>query len=241
MKKLIAISIVICGILILSACGKSNSSTESDSNTSISKSPLYVLSTSLSLRAKPSLSAKKIGLIGYGKSVLAFEKQNINNKLSVSGIKGLWLKVKTAGKTGYVFSGFLSKYPAPNLRKKDLLSYAKRYFKKIGSITTKKAGKNMVYKNQRYNKGLTVKTLVTTLSGTEYKESSLHFSEMSLTTGFLIARALFSTDGIGDTAMKTSFNKSYKNGKATIWKDNYGVVAAKTANGVKISFMEQAN
>ena len=242
MKKITTAAVLI--LFTLFSCGKSSSSSanpEGKNGNALSPLKLYVLSTSLSLRSRPSLRAAKLGLLRYGQTVRPFAAQDSEKRLSVSGIRGGWIKVKAAGRTGYVFSGFLSKFCAPSLYKKDLKAYAERFYKKSGSSSTKQESKNIVITSQPYTGGLTLKTQVMTLGTSKYTDYTLIFKGMRLTTGFLMARALMSTSGLGDYVMKAKYSGSLKKGRVEIWKTSQGVFAVKTSRGVEIRFMQQAD
>jgi len=243
MNRKIATTLVLIIMLIsfISSCGKSGSDNSNKINKiQFSVQRLYVLSNTLSLRNKPSLKSKRLNVIKYSSYVFAAKTQGIPKKLTVTGIRGQWLKVRFNNQIGYVFDGFISTYPAPSLSSKSLKKYVNRYFRKIGNIKTRRSGKNQVVKTQRYTRGVSLETLHTTVAGTVYKEDHIVISGISLGTGFLLARALFSSDGIQDHTMKLTYSKCRKGNKTVLWKQNLGVYAKKTGNRVEISFMENA-
>ena len=229
--------------LLLTACGKSSgeNSGNSSGKPGLAPYPLYILSTSLSLRAKPSLNAPKLGLLRYGQSVQSFISQEPGQELSVSGIPGRWLKVRASGRDGYVFSGFLSRLRSPDLRDKSLVKYAKKFYGTLSTPTVKQTGDKQTLSLQTCRGGVILEILTTKVGGTTFKEEALRITGISLPEGFLLARALFTTAGLGDRTMDATYAKSLKGDKVEIWKNNLGVVAVKKSGYIRISYMEQAN
>ncbi|WP_411822143.1 SH3 domain-containing protein [Leptospira sp. 'Mane'] len=71
----------------------------------------HVLS-SLRMRKEPSEKSEIIQNIQYGEKLKVVETSDLSGKFS--GIYGYWLKVNSGTKSGYVFSGFLSKLRTPS-------------------------------------------------------------------------------------------------------------------------------
>ena len=70
----------------------------------------YVLSIEgLNLRKNPATNAERVTVIPCKAEVQVLEKTDI--ALTMSGIKGHWVKVKYKNATGYVFDGFLTSIP----------------------------------------------------------------------------------------------------------------------------------
>lgn len=94
----------------------------------------------LNMRDKPDAKAAKVATIPYGAKVSV--QPNIGVKIPFEieefkgfTVKGYWLLVKYGDTEGFVFDGFLSRLPAPNLNDKEGME---AYFdKKIGKIGEK--------------------------------------------------------------------------------------------------------
>jgi len=67
----------------------------------------------LKLRVTPELSGQLIKVIPFGESITVIEATNISQ--TIEWMQGEWLKVAYQGLEGYVFDGFISKLPVPNL------------------------------------------------------------------------------------------------------------------------------
>lgn len=79
---------------------------------------LNVLALSgLNLREEPSVGSKSIVKVNCGESVEVLELPSV--KFTFEKINGYWLKVKYREKEGYIFDGYLSKYPAPENKGKE--------------------------------------------------------------------------------------------------------------------------
>ena len=92
----------------------------------------------LNMRDKPDAKAAKVATIPYGTKVTV--QVNIGIKISFEVeefkgfiVKGYWLLVKYGNTEGFVFDGFLSRLPAPNLTEKEgLENYLDKKIGKIG-------------------------------------------------------------------------------------------------------------
>ena len=97
-----------------------------------SNETLNVLAISgLKFRDKP--EGNVLQTIPYGSKVVTLEPKNYDYLKTVEGIKGAWVKVNFNGNFGYVFDGFLSSLPAPNLSDENLGVYVKREFRAISN------------------------------------------------------------------------------------------------------------
>jgi hypothetical protein len=132
--------------------------------------------------------------IPYGARVKALHAKSNANAETVEGIKGNWVKVEYNGATGFLFDGFLSALPVPELNGANLLAYTQRAFDKLSSqlpinyiedsngpaiLSTQlfQAGKDtVVYFADQYYEGLT---------------EFISIPNISLEEGYLLIRALF--------------------------------------------------
>lgn len=105
---------------------------------------LYIWAASgLNLRDKPDAKGTKLTTIPYGSKVIV--QPNIGAKVPFEveqfkdfSVKGYWLLVKYDNTEGYLFDGFLSKLPAPNLQKDEEEGRIETYLdKNIGKLGNK--------------------------------------------------------------------------------------------------------
>jgi hypothetical protein len=170
---------------------------------------IYVWAQSgLVLRDAPDLQSKKIGSLPFGTMVIPKmhkETDGIETSIEVipsciyegqnySGYKipGNWVQVSANGKIGYVFDGFLSKYPPPNSqdrKERSIDNYLTRVFgiashvMDLGtSLHVAKLDCNF-YKNgaSRQSRGV----------GDGLAKTTYMLPELSLEEGYLIANHFF--------------------------------------------------
>lgn len=85
----------------------------------------YVFANSgLNLREAPDLNSDVIIRLALGKRVKVYHDEASSTTMTIEGLEGKMVKVKSEGKSGYVFSGFLVPYPVPV--KNDFWSYANK-------------------------------------------------------------------------------------------------------------------
>jgi hypothetical protein len=83
---------------------------------------LNVLATSgMNLRDAP--KGTVLQKIPYGSRVKTLQAKSSTNPETIEGIQGNWVKVDYNGTSGFVFDGFLSTLPAPELSGNDLRNY----------------------------------------------------------------------------------------------------------------------
>ena len=106
----------------------------------LSNSNYYVWAKSgLSLRESPDKNSKKLTIIGYSENVTFIS--NTFEAFTVTEFNGFdytdnWFKIKHKNLTGYVFGGYLSKTPPPNIldETNNLTTYLNRVFTKTGYV-----------------------------------------------------------------------------------------------------------
>jgi hypothetical protein len=87
---------------------------------------LNVLATSgMNLRDAPKGNVLK--KIPYGSHIKTLQAKSSANPEMIEGIQGNWVKVDYNGTTGFLFDGFLSMLPAPEINGADLHLYAKKW------------------------------------------------------------------------------------------------------------------
>lgn len=93
---------------------------------------LHVLAVSgMNLRDAPKGNVLK--KIPYGARIKTLQAKSTTNSETIEGIEGNWVKVDFSGATGFLFDGFLSTLPAPELNGRNLLAYAERSFGRVSS------------------------------------------------------------------------------------------------------------
>jgi len=97
----------------------------------------YVLANSgLPIREKPSPKAAKLYKIPYNTKIKVDKFTGVEN--TFQGLKNYWAKVTYNGRTGYLFSGFLSRLKGPKYNLRSLKRYAFDTFKQIENTVIKK-------------------------------------------------------------------------------------------------------
>lgn len=159
---------------------------------------LYVLALSgLKLRDKPH-GDKVVATINYGDKLLVTGKPTQDYSFESEGIKGYWIKVTFGSKTGFVFDGFLSRYPAPEKSAKGLDDYATKSFKAMTKKTI--TGVSNCFEqgtSTNYAQFFQAKTGTVVVVEGDYYEGwtyELTLPSCTLEEGWLIARALFKVD-----------------------------------------------
>ncbi len=173
-------------ILLFMACGIAAAQwSYSEGKTGVKGASLNVLSVSgINLRQEPTTTSKVLVLVPYG-AKLTIEEVTDRSQ-DVDNFRGRFVKVTYKGKTGYLFAGFLSSLPAPDLKKPtNLDGYAVKYLGKGA-----KKGAATVYPNGIIHE---------VQSGEGSYAQKLTVPNISLEEGFLIARALASTLDAGFT------------------------------------------
>ena len=91
-------------------------------------STLFVSSVAgMSLRTKPSTQGEVLAVVKFGEQVMVLADANPRVSFVSTDVPGTWVKVKAGDKEGYIFDGFLSRYP-PMLVSNDFQQYLKEQF-----------------------------------------------------------------------------------------------------------------
>lgn len=152
---------------------------------------LNVLASSLNMRNKPSIKAKKTGRVPYGAKITALETST--KSFTSEGIKGHWVKVKYGKRIGYIFDGYLTKLPAPPKNCKGFKHYANSKLGKIGKKQTKKVQKKREiyinsWQNYKYNAILEESESYEMETDNGYSDTILKLKNISMEEAFLIGR-----------------------------------------------------
>lgn len=68
----------------------------------------------LNLRKEPAKDSRLLATIAYGETVQFLEITK--NRFETDNLKGFWIKVKYKNKEGYLFDGYLTSFPAPDIK-----------------------------------------------------------------------------------------------------------------------------
>lgn len=158
----------------------------------------------LILRDAPDLKSKKIAALPFGTIVVPkMHKQTDGNEISIevissciyegqnySGYKipGNWVQVSANGKTGYVFDGFLSKYPPPNSQEQfewKFDSYLTRVFGIASNVQDMGKSQHVAKLNCNFYKNGA--SLQSRGIGDGLSQTTYILPELSLEEGYLIA------------------------------------------------------
>lgn len=178
MKKIIVLLI----LYAVSACQILSADELMFKNNSV----LYVFSISgLNMRDEPSTSSKVLEMVPYGSKITVLD--TVSKIQAIDNYRGYFIKAAYNGRTGYLFDGFLSSLPAPDLKKNECLdTYASKYLgsgiKQSDRITVYTGG--IIHEN---------------LSSEGYYGSRLTVTGIRPGEGFLLLRALAISMDIGFT------------------------------------------
>jgi len=71
----------------------------------------------LSLRSAPTINSRLLDVIPYGSEITVIENTFEDNPFEkFDWVEGNWVKINFEGQEGFVFDGFISKLPMPNLQ-----------------------------------------------------------------------------------------------------------------------------
>ncbi len=141
---------------------------------------LHVLAVSgLNLRATPEPAGKVIATVPYGGRVSVLEVTAREHL--AENIKGRWIRARAGGKEGYVFDGFLSRLPAPDIKNPHTMEeYAESMLGKDGG-----AHRDGMTTVQKYKKGVEIQT-----TGAEgFNQTDMRIEGIGLPEAFLLGRS----------------------------------------------------
>ena len=72
--------------------------------------------------------------IPYGARIKTLQAKSTTNPETIEGIQGNWVKVEYNGAMGFLFDGFLSTLPAPEVNGANLHSYAKKWMNPLSEL-----------------------------------------------------------------------------------------------------------
>jgi hypothetical protein len=107
----------------------------------------------LTLRSKPDPKSTALRVLGYGARVQVLADAEKAVTYTTGNISGHWTKVSAENDEGYVFDGYLSRWPAMD-RKQTLTDYLKGHFKVSKSVTTPPDASTIQYEKIEFVNGL---------------------------------------------------------------------------------------
>ena len=170
----------------------------------IAGQPLNVLAISgMNLRDAP--KGVVLQKIPYGARIKTLQPKENANPDTIEGIQGNWVKVEYNGSTGFLFDGFLSTLPAPEMNGADLHLYAKKWMNPLSEL--------MEIDYHRFNMGPSVRATqlfklksdtVVYFSDVYYEGGTqiLSIPDVSLEEAYLVAKACYAE--FYETTLKAS-------------------------------------
>lgn len=168
---------------------------------------LYVWAQSgLNMRSNPSLDSKKIDLLSFGSQVIieqydhrkfeitaypSFKYIGYNKEEKIAPeikFNGSWVQVSVKGKVGYVFDGYLNRFPAP-IENEAFIEYANRNFILLDLVTIPYDRNRTFFDKHRsiYNNGI----IYSYAKQESSSEVTIIFPELSFQEAQLIIRKFF--------------------------------------------------
>lgn len=182
----------------------------------------------LSIREKPSATAKILDKVPYGDKVTAILIDTFpSSKISTEGFNGHWQKIKYKDKEGYVVDSYLLPEPAPKATAKTLKDYLSQLSSEAGApVEMKKIYSeemSSTLKKQLFKNGMEVHEF----TGYEYNSETIFLPDFTLEQGYLLLRLLKVFPlviGDNDPFPAKNSKKAIQNGERTITveKKNYG-------------------
>jgi len=168
------ISLFLIPVFIMAPFTNSFCAQMTDTRTFLEKTKIYVHSNNgLIVRTEPSKSAERMASLAFGQSAVVIATPEIDESIEAGGIKGFWVKIKFGPKSGYVFSGFISRFPVSTGEKPSFPDYHKK-LKKF-SIDSEYTNKD-IEASEKSHAG---------------NEKTITLKKASIVDAFLISRSLF--------------------------------------------------
>lgn len=205
-------------ILLLSSCAQEQNDTTSETTTTSPPTPTETVTkpasiepysagdaltifapSGLVLREEPSPSGKKIEVLPYGTQAEVMSEDLRTHAYTVTemegfDIEGYWVKVKAAGKEGYLFDGYLSHFPIP--KEDEFGSEYLARISKLSSTSSEAPADNpylFSYLMNTYENGASFEEGYT--EGGGFQKIMLPTSSCSFAEAYLLANALFMVGG----------------------------------------------
>ena len=155
---------------------------------------LNVLATSgMNLRDAP--KGAVLQKIPYGARVKTLQPKSTTNPETIEGIQGNWVKVEYNGTHGFLFDGYLSTIPAPELNSESLYKYASVNFRPVSTrlpVSFLYYGDGMEEKTTQIFSNSRDTIVYLSESYHEGFKETLSIPNISMEEAYLIIRACFS-------------------------------------------------
>ena len=157
--------------------------------------PLWVAAKSgLSIREKPSTSAKVLDKIPYGTKINLLKTEEESISVITEGMQGYWEKVSFNNKTGYIVSSYLLPLPPPKLGTvKEMEDYFKQVYTPFGNKLIVKNGQRENIEEsgyelhkQLYKNGAEWHRFM----GYEYGSDTWFLPDLNMQQGFILLRLI---------------------------------------------------
>lgn len=132
--------------------------------------------------------------IPYGSQIKTLQAKSTMHAKTIEGIQGNWVKVEYNGKTGFLFDGFLSSLPAPELNSTNLHDYAMQRMRPMSALLEinhrRDDAEHAILSTQLFK--LNADTVIYFIDA--YYEGSteiLSMPDISLEEAYLIGKAIF--------------------------------------------------
>ncbi len=177
-------------------------------------SQYFVLAHSgLSVRKQPDSKSEKRGLLPYNATVQVLEFTKV--KSTFQGLENYWAKVNFEGKTGYIFSGFLSRLKGPKYDIRSIKDYAFATFRQTEKTHVIEEGGTEERQSDAYLKQLITKfeknIILSEYTGYESFGERLYLPDYTFQEAFLI--------GVNMDSRYKDFE--FKLESDEYWKDHY--------------------
>lgn len=168
-------------------------------NTYSTNDTLFVWANNgLSLRDINSQKGNRINLIPYGEKIIVLQSNiwgyhdtsiNIfpleeNNSFLALNLDGSWVKVRYGNNVGYVYDGYLSKFPAPLIigdhNHEDLDNYLERVFGILKESSKEVLSDEVLMKTTYYNRGISKQNIFSKSAGVKYVLPDFSIEELIL-------------------------------------------------------------
>jgi hypothetical protein len=148
----------------------------------------------LSIREKPSTTAKVLDKIPYGTKISLLNTEEESVSVITEGMQGYWEKVSFNNKTGYIVSSYLLPLPPPKLSTvKEMQDYFKQVYTPFGTKLVVKSGQRENIEEggyeqhkQLYKNGAEWHKFM----GYEYGSDTWFLPDLTMQQGFILLRLI---------------------------------------------------
>ncbi len=202
---------------------------------------LYVYSPLLPIHKGASLDDTEVHILDYGDKVTL-----VREETPTSPQPQEWAKIEVETEAnrvvGYARTEALLPIPAPDVSQSGFAALTNRLTKSGPARTERSA--DITTERQSFKEGVTLATRIFHTPYGDFKEQTVTVSDITVSQGFLLARAIVNQDGIDSEHMGRSAKvETDEDGMAFIFDEDYWQIISitETQDGVQISFPERAD